>query len=420
MFAQIVRCAALAACFLMLVGCAEVNYRGGFVAEVEDWVLFRATTKSHRLLRSYLLAASFAAIVRNTRLNDVERDNVRGRLQTALEVMQEAYFCLYPDRVVKEWSANAKPLLQARNDENIAAIRLVQYKPIDSCIFFDSRMAQADYALYKLAAEVLLDPDSQAVFADVRDRMLGDIPFVGKAVKATTKAIEAANHAAGAVYDATSLLNSLVRITQNSGGRWVYIGPIYRDVLEFDMRMMLHSLNAWCGNEFKPYYKYVPAIDACSLLDEGVSKFNKGNGDMRLWREFMDANPIVFNEIEAYPIHFAIASRWLFYTCAALYGPAKTTVADPVVEKAVIKNCGPMIEYVPIGTDRRFRVVYRGRDGTDKFEDLNAKRGAPTQIVRPDRSPPSGNAAQPGPIPSPDVRPKPGTTGQSDSTPTPH
>ncbi len=45
----------------MLGGCAEFDGRGGVVAEVQDIVLFKAYTKSHRLFRSYMLAGVLLA-----------------------------------------------------------------------------------------------------------------------------------------------------------------------------------------------------------------------------------------------------------------------------------------------------------------------------------------------------------------------
>jgi hypothetical protein len=280
MFARTARCVALAACFASLVGCAEVNYRGGFVAEVEDWVLFRAVTKSHRLLRSYILTASFTALARNSHLGDVEKGAVSGRLKQALSIIEESYYCLYPYRGKLGEKGTVRTVPEAIGEDSMTV-------KLASCIFFDNRMAQLDYALYKLAAEVLLDPESSAGFANVRDRLAGEIPVLGKALKAATKAVDATNDAAGAVFDATSLLNALVRISHSSAGRWIYIGPIYRDVLEFDMRLVLHTLQYRCG--LAPQLPQIRRIKddpmACAALDEGSYIFNRGNGDMRAWRE---------------------------------------------------------------------------------------------------------------------------------------
>ena len=56
----------------MLIGCAEIDRRGGTVAEIEDYVLFAAHTKSHRLFRSYLLIGVLLAAARQGGHNEAD------------------------------------------------------------------------------------------------------------------------------------------------------------------------------------------------------------------------------------------------------------------------------------------------------------------------------------------------------------
>lgn len=355
-----------------LTGCAEFNRRGGFVAQVEDTVLFHARTKSHRLLRSYVLMAGLVAVARNVGMGEAEKSSISGRLKGALAVAQEAYDCLYPDRARIQWHvAKALP-------ETVSAVRPTP------CIFFDERMARLDYAIYKLAADVMIDPDSQALFADVRDRMIGNVPVFGSAVRTATKALEATEEATGVLHETASLANSLIRLSFRSSRRYIYLAPIYRDALELDMRLVIDGLRESCPTSGNP--------DECQkMVDSGRLTLNDGDSDLREWRKFLgSANSNNFAVmVEAYPQHFAYVSRWLFYSCSALYagdllapGKAKINVDAgsiasivKVVENIINDTCAPLIEYRPLSTDPRFKVAYTG--GTPNPELINVMRRLP-------------------------------------------
>ena len=104
---------------------------------------------------------------------------------------------------------------------------------------------------------------------------------------------------------------------------------------------------------------------------------------MKGWRSFINDNAAILNDVEAYPVHFAIATRWLYYTCAALYAGKNTDKADAAVAKDVIKNCNPMIEYVPLDGNRRFSIAHENKQGNEQYEDLNARRIDPSRYVQP-------------------------------------
>src|SRR5262245_1242144 len=87
------------ALFLGLSGCAEINWLGGLVYQLEDNFLFRADTKSHRLLRSYVMLGALVAIGRNVGVPEIDRANFGGSFQQALQYFKDAYDCIYPDKV---------------------------------------------------------------------------------------------------------------------------------------------------------------------------------------------------------------------------------------------------------------------------------------------------------------------------------
>ena len=206
-----------------------------------------------------------------------------GYLTSALDTVDDAYKCLFPDR--------APPL---RNDdfENVRA---------SICVFFDERMTRLDYAIYKLAVAVMFDPEAKEYIAAVRNRMLGDVPVFGKAARAATKIVDAANETVGVIHNATEMVNALLNISFHASGRAVYLLPIYRDVLEFDMRLTLAMLNERCATKGYPdinvkylrEYAFVSPLSvetpqsACDALNYGVFIFRNGNGDLDAWRAFM-------------------------------------------------------------------------------------------------------------------------------------
>ncbi|MFA6265363.1 MAG: hypothetical protein WC670_06560 [Pseudolabrys sp.] len=366
-----------------LVGCAEFDRRGGISAQFGDYALFPARTKSHRLLRAYVVIGGLTAVARNIGLSDLEKDSVSGRLKGALSVAQEAYDCLYPDRARDQWV----------DKKALPASYLSSVPPV-GCLFFDERMARLDYAIFKLAVDILSDPESQSLFADVRDRMLGYVPVLGSAVKTASKALEATEEAANTVHESLSLANSIIRLSFKSGRRYIYLAPIYRDALELEMRLVLDALNEQC---------YVESSSSACLatVKRGNDLLDGGDGaDLTAWRKFLDDAAQVLHvdsvrvKIQAYPIHFAIVTRWIYYSCSNMYAgdilaPGKVKAGGGTNLDAVISitqttlndKCSPLIEYFDIKDHRPFTVSYR-RPSLDPVK-LNASLGVPTRIVRP-------------------------------------
>src|SRR4051794_22569904 len=94
MFSKIrVRIVAAIVAASMVVGCAELDRRGGIVAEIQDNVLFIAHTKSHRLFRSYMLIGVLLAAARQGAHNQADAAAIEGNLKSALSISFEAYQC---------------------------------------------------------------------------------------------------------------------------------------------------------------------------------------------------------------------------------------------------------------------------------------------------------------------------------------
>jgi len=373
-----------------LSGCAEVNRRGGVLAGFGDNVLFPANTKSHRLLRAYVVIGALTAVARNAGLADIEKDSMSGRLKATLSIAQEAYECLYPARSRVQWLDSKELPQYVSKDEPVG------------CIFFDERMARLNYALYKLAADILLDPDSQSLFADVRDRLIGNVPVVGSAIRTATKALEATEEATAVVHESLSLANSIIRLSFVSSRRYIYLAPIYRDALELDMRLVIHALEENC-------YGDRSTTDCVKKIAEGKLLLDDARGDLQDWREYLatapaslptDGRPLL---VHAYPIHFAVVTRWLFRSCVTVFAgdilaPGKTKITSSgaatdrlagvvaVAEETVNDKCSPLIEYKPITADPAFKVAYRppaGQTDPRAGEFFNAMRRLPAPVVKP-------------------------------------
>lgn len=374
-----------------LSGCAEVNRRGGVLAGFGDHVLFPANTKSHRLLRAYVVIGALTAVARNAGLAEIEKDSMSGRLKAALSVAQEAYECLYPTRARVQWIDSKDLPAYVSKEEPVG------------CIFFDERMARLNYALYKLAADILLDPDSQSLFADVRDRLIGNVPVVGSAIRTATKALEATEEATAVVHESLSLANSIIRLSFVSSRRYIYLAPIYRDALELDMRLVIHALEENC-------YGSNATAECQKAIADGKLLLDDARGDLSDWRTYLETAPAAISTngrpllVHAYPIHFAVVTRWLFRSCVTVFagdilapGKAKITSTGTastdrlagvvaVAEETVNDKCSPLIEYKAITNDPVFKVAYRPpANGTEPRpgESFNVMRRLPAPVVRP-------------------------------------
>jgi hypothetical protein len=168
MFSRIgARVVAAVVAMSMLVGCAELDRRGGVVAEIQDVVLFTARTNSHRLFRSYMLIGVLLAAARQGAHNQADADAIEGNLKSALSISYEAYQCLYANSTdpratavswVKEVTATPTP------PSLIGTFAAVNFEPPAICQFFDEKMARLDYALFRMALSTLFNAQSKRLF----------------------------------------------------------------------------------------------------------------------------------------------------------------------------------------------------------------------------------------------------------------
>lgn len=345
MFKTAFRGALLFALVLAFSGCAEINRRGGLVDHLEDKFLFRADTKSHRLLRSYVVLGALIAVGRNVGVPEADRAALGGSFIQALSYVDDAYKCIYPDRT-------------SRSDDVTVTALLSADAPFTHCVFFDERMTRLDLAIYKMGVAILVDPESRKFLADVRDQLAGEIPVVGPALRAVTRANETIHEAATATQQVTTIVNNLLRFSFQSLSRAAYLLPIYRDAMELDMHVVLDTLWINCQPGWPAYVEKnkkrkkrfldsdpspekleTSENGACLAYDYGSAIFNRGDGAIELWREFivgLDGNVQMVN---AHPAHFALVTRWLYKACVELFGPVDTkkkqNVCAAVTDKGV-------------------------------------------------------------------------------------
>jgi hypothetical protein len=307
------RVAAALAVSLSLVGCsAEWKNHGGLIDKIEDKILFKADTKSHRLIRSFLMVSALTSISRYSGIPEPDLGALSGRIDTSLNIVNEAYECL-----------------------SIAATTKLD------CVFFDEMMARLDYNVYKLAVLVLLDAKNRELLADARDRLVGDIPVLGPALKSATRAVQAVEEAATATQHVTQIIDGLFRLGELSvrtGGKLL---PLYRDAIEMDMVIVVDHLATFCATSFKPALAASPRrtlydtvlkatvrTSECAQFVQAFDIYWEGDGELQAWRDYLKALNGTLRYIQAKPVHFSIVARHLFAGCNATFR------AD-----AHIKNC---------------------------------------------------------------------------------
>lgn len=282
MLRKLGRLAAVFAVAASVAGCAEFNRRGGIGDYLGDHLLFRADTKSHRLLRSYVVVAALVTTARHQGLVEGDRHSLAGRLQATLDVVNEAYECRFTLR--------------------------------EDCVFFDEKMARLDYQIYKLALLTLFDAESQQFLLDVRDKLVGDLPVVGPLLRSTTRAVALANDVATTAAQATQVVDGLLRLSEFGLKTGARITPLYRDALELDMRVILADLAGRCARG---------DAGSCAARQDGALAYRDGAGDLRSWRAFIRSVNGQVLLVEAEPAHFVLVSN-------LLWDSARKILTDPI------------------------------------------------------------------------------------------
>jgi hypothetical protein len=330
------RTLALALVASMLSGCAEINKRGGVVAEVEDYVLFVARSKSHRLFRSYLLAGVLLAAARQGGHNEADKMAIKGNLETVLVIAAEAYNCLYPK---PDTQVVVVGLTAATTKAQVAAIgtaKALIYKAPALCQFFDEKMARLDYALFRLALATMLNANSNVYLGEIRDKLMGKIPVLSASAKAAINANKA-------VSEATTIIDDLLNLSFSSAGPVLTLLPLYRDSLELNMWLIIDNLTRNC--ESGPKYDG-PSFDirtpdaVCRTLGHAQTIMTNGNGDLRSWREFVWNMNDASLQFEAYTPHFFLVTGLMWRTCKAFYDKdtCKTMLTQSLVQQNIFEE----------------------------------------------------------------------------------
>ncbi|HAQ82378.1 MAG: hypothetical protein ACK463_22215 [Bradyrhizobium sp.] len=379
----------------MLIGCAEIDRRGGTVAEIEDYVLFAAHTKSHRLFRSYLLIGVLLAAARQGGHNEADVAAIEGNLKSALAVAFEAYECLYQD------PAGAPPnwlkiATQVDTASAIGTFEAVNFANPTICQFFDEKMARLDYALYRLALSSLFNEKTSVQLASIRDKLIGEVPVLSASAKAAIFGVRAINQT-------TTIVDDLLNLSFSSLGPVLTLLPLYRDSLEMNMWIIADTLTRTCADpnplprdtmllkDGTPAPSF--ALD-CQTKAYAFYILNYGNGDLRAWRNFAFQMNYVGMGIEAYAPHFVLVSRLIWRSCSNLLKQADCT---DVLTKAIAQASGESI-LVKVHEGNR---VYSASVGT---RSRYARRpaaptetsGSPKAIAAPQREPEStGSVGQP-------------------------
>ncbi|WNV08504.1 hypothetical protein [Tardiphaga sp. 709] len=295
----------------MLTGCAEINRRGGVIADVEDYVLFVAHTKSHRLFRSYMLIGVLLAAARQGSHNEIDKSAIAGNLQSALAIAYESYACLYTNSKNEKWIEAAVT--------KIGSYEATSFPEPAVCQFFDEKMARLDYALYRLALSSLFNERSNAQLASIRDKLIGELPVISASAKAAIFANKA-------VSQATTIVDDLLNLSFSSAGPVLTLLPLYRDALEMNMWVITDNLTKICGDvegsaeampiNYRPVETGYP-MD-CTTKAYAKSILSNGNGNLALWRDFVWRMNYSVGSIEAYQPHFLLVSRLIWRSCENL------------------------------------------------------------------------------------------------------
>ena len=310
-----IRVTAAAVVLALLGGCAEIDRRGGVADQIED-VVFKADTKSHRLLRSYLLVGILLAAAERQGVNNVDRDNIKGSLASALKVSNEAFNCLYPGTFTTGENG-----LGRDSGSQVPEIVLDYSKPTTIsaesytlprwCQFFDEKMARLDLAIFRLASITLFNDRSRGQLADVRDRLVGRIPVISDSVRAAISANKVVNQA-------STIIDDLLNLTLASFGPATVLFPLYRDSLELNTWIIIDTLAINCARQ-RTSGIASGEIDFCTTYESAYAIAGGGNAAPVNLRAFIKSVDGLSLYVEAYRPHFYVVSRLIWQSCENVF-----------------------------------------------------------------------------------------------------
>ena len=315
----------------LLIGCAEVNYRGGFLAQIADKVVFPASAKGHRVLRSYTILAALVTIANNRGIPSGDKLAFQGRVYQTLDSIQQSFICAYATT--------------------------------SGCIFFDEKMARVSYNLYKLALNVLVSSESKALITELQGELLPKVPVVGSTLLAASSAAETAGHVATAGVETAQVVESLIKLGYQATNTLGPLFPLYRDAQELDMVVVVDMLARRCAangglmasvtHDANPFRDNLVAYGGKSGLPQsadcvdfatGMGLYKSGNGYLKDWRTYTnDMSLLYLADMTPSGDHFLEVSSMIKSACKQMFTtdglsvqPDSTTAAAVTCASAVL------------------------------------------------------------------------------------
>ena len=205
-------------------------------------------------------------------------------------------------------------------------------------------MSRLDYALFRLASVTLFNSESREALGDIQAKLVGKIPVISDSVTALI-------HANKAVNQVTTIIDDLLTLAFRSAGPILALLPLYRDSLELNMWVVTDNLALWCKSESPSSFDHSAYIGpmnptpSCTKLSAAMSALQKGNGNPKIWREFLkqlgtlpedDLSQIL--SVQAYRPHFFLISQLLKRSCLSVLSDAqKPSRCDEVLMDALEK-----------------------------------------------------------------------------------
>ncbi len=280
---------------LTLAGCAitdEFRRHGGFADRVFD-VVMPADAREHRVFRGYLILGILARLGSESPVNLDDREALVMRVRQSVQAANEALRC-------------------ARDRE---------------CAFLEDRIAVLDRRLFRLAVAVLYPEETRDFMVRIRDSLLGKVPVVGRAANAAKAAATLLGETAGAMDDLAGAINALLDLGYEAARTSQRLGPIYRDSVALDLRMLIDSLAPACGEAPVGGGPAVIAHRApdgaapdCGLLRRARELYRDGGGEIAAWGHFLrhDARAHAVFIVPA-RTHWIEASSLIWTACDLLH-----------------------------------------------------------------------------------------------------
>ena len=278
---------------------------------------------------SYLLIGVLLAAARQGGHNETDRNAIVTDAKSALAAAFEAYACLYNDAAVfKQWETKRDA------DSKIGTVDAMMFQSPAICQFFDEKMARLDYALFRLALSSLFNEKSNSQLANIRDKLVGEIPVISASAKSAIFAARALNQT-------TAIVDDLLSLSFSSAGPVLTLLPLYRDALELNMWVIVDNLTRACEASYRDNialddtqlgFSIAASFKApktlamdCATRDLAYHLLSLGNGDLRQWRQFVRDMATAGIGIDAYAPHFILVSQLIWRSCVNLIDSTKCT-----------------------------------------------------------------------------------------------